>query len=54
MYFEVCVTMVSVSIKEAEFLSWIALVLDLVYLSSLILIGNAGNSNVLYSNSSLL
>lgn len=46
--------MVNVSIKEAEFLSWVAPVFDLIYLSSLIITGNAGNTVRHNSNSSLL
>lgn len=36
--------MVHTGFKEAEFLSWFALELDLIYLSSLIVMENAGNS----------
>lgn len=53
-YLEVCVLMVSVGIKEAESLSWAAPVLDLMYLSSLILTGNAGSTMLYNSNSCLL
>lgn len=41
-YFEVCAITVNVSIKDAEFLCWVAPVFDLLWLS-LLITENTGN-----------